>query len=104
MFLIEPPIEMLTYILDHYSICNYITYDSYKKLVYYNHHIRWLHCMEMCYFKRNKHYATRDFTFNSFITILRHLAKFHGIHYTYERDIQQNSKHKKTLFWIKVGE
>lgn len=100
-----PPKNMLIDLLINYGINDnnkryIIDYHSFKKIVYDEYHNVWLEELEPYYFERKKIYATREFTYVNFMTIIRQLCKFFGIRYEYEHDKCISHKFKKYYLYL----
>jgi len=72
-----------------------IDYVTYKKILFHKIQNDWLEEIIPYYHFSKQFYATREFTFNSFITIIRQLCKIHKRNYRYTYDRNQNYKHLK---------
>jgi hypothetical protein len=77
------PIEILTQLLD--KICEpcqkeyIIDINAYKRMKFHNYHIEFLNTIEGYYHYSKKFYAQRDCTYNSFMTIVRHICRANTI-------------------------
>jgi len=73
------PIEILTQLLD--KICEpcqkeyIIDINAYKRMKFHNYHIEFLNIIVHYYHYSKKFYAQRDCTYNSFMTIVRHICR-----------------------------
>lgn len=77
-----------------------IDYVTYKKIIFHKVYVDWLEELLPYYYNSKKFYITRNFSFNSFITIIRQLCKFFGKDYRYTYDRNQNYQHLK--YFIKL--
>ena len=81
----SPPIEILYNILKIYCevIDNNYKLDNiaYKKLLFFNKISEFLNEIKNYYHINKKFYCERDTTFNNFITIIRHILKYHNIYF-----------------------
>jgi hypothetical protein len=77
-----------------------INYYSYKKMLYNSYQDIWLEELSKYYFDCKKIYLTREFTYISFITILRQLCRFHNIEYDYDYDKSISHKYKKYNIYL----
>jgi hypothetical protein len=59
----------------------YVSEYEYRKMVFENLHLSFLHSIRECYSPFFSRYYERDFTYDAFKTILRQICKIHGIHY-----------------------
>lgn len=104
VFRVEPIYEFLQVILDKFCIKekNYyvVDYVTYKKIVFHKYQEIWLAGLLEHYYKSKQFYITRQFNFQSFITIIRQLCKFFGIEYDYMYDKNQSYHHLKYRLYI----
>jgi hypothetical protein len=104
IFKIIPDNNILIDLLIKYSIVEHnkfiINYNVYKKLIYENKHIDFLEDLKQYYFLSKHHYLNREFTYISFITIIRQLAKINNITYSYVYDKSMGYKFLKyTIYY-----
>ena len=104
IFKIIPDNNILIDLLIKYSIIEnnkfIINYNVYKKLIYKNNHIDFLEELKPYYFQSKHHYLEREFTYISFITIIRQLAKINKIDYSYVYDKSMGYKFLKyTIYY-----
>jgi hypothetical protein len=82
LFKNSPPLETLIQLLR--EICpkeeEYFIVDAiaYKKMVFSNKQELFLDNLLPCYHKSKQHYITRDFTYNSFVNIIRQICIYHN--------------------------
>jgi hypothetical protein len=100
----QPPIWYLHTIIDLFTIKEndeyVIDYITFKKMVFHKYQEPWLDELKEYYHNSKKFYITREFNYNSFITIIRQLCKIHGKSYRYTYDRNQNYQHLK--YFIKL--
>lgn len=104
IFKIIPDNNILIELLIKYALIEknkfIINYNVYKKLIYENNHLDFILEIKPYYFKSKHHYLDRQFTYISFITIIRQLAKINNIDYSYVYDKSMNYKFLKyTIFY-----
>jgi hypothetical protein len=77
------PSDFLYNILDQIALKKEKYYvvdiNSYKKMLYHNLHTEFCNKLLDYYHVSKQFYVIREFTYNSFTTILRHLCKFNNI-------------------------
>jgi len=81
-----------------------INFSVYKKIVLNNDHIEFLNKLRDYYFISKHHYLYREFSYTSFITIVRHIAKINNIKYSYVYDKLMNYKYLKYTIYYKNQE
>jgi len=59
-----------------------IDINAYKKILFYKYHTDFLANLHNYYHSSKKHYIEREFTYNSFTTIVRQICKSNMIQYT----------------------
>lgn len=81
LFKISPCLEVLFQLLreicpneDEYFIIDGV---AYKKMIFLKKHIPFLQMLLSCYHTSKQYYATRDFTYNSFVNIIRQICIYH---------------------------
>lgn len=81
LFKIAPPLETLFELLE--EICSneleYFIVDTmaYKKMLFSNREKHFLETILPYYHTSKQYYITREFTYNSFVNIIRQLCNFH---------------------------
>ena len=81
LFKNSPSLEILFQLLR--DICpngeEYFIVDTiaYKKMLFANKQEHFLNNLLPCYHKSKQHYVTRDFTYNSFVNIIRQICIYH---------------------------
>ena len=86
LFKYHVKIEVLTKLLD--KICEpcqkeyIIDINSYKRMKFYQYHTEFLNTIVAYYHYSKKFYAERDCTYNSFMTIVRHICRINSIEIT----------------------
>mgnify|MGYP000871667594 CR=1 FL=1 len=104
IFKIIPDNSILIDLLIKYAIIEknkfIINYNVYKKLIYNKNHLDFLEELKPYYFQSKHHYLEREFTYISFITIIRQLAKINKIDYSYVYDKSMGYKFLKyTIYY-----
>ena len=86
LFKYSVPIEILTHLLD--KICEpcqkeyIIDINAYKRMKFHQYHTDFLNNIAAYYHYSKKFYAERDCTYNSFMTIVRHICRANSIEIT----------------------
>ena len=76
------PLHIFTNILD--KVCEtgveyIIDKHVYKRMKFHRYHVDFLESLLPYYHESKKFYITRDFTYTSFMTIIRQIARLHDI-------------------------
>lgn len=103
LFVRKPPIQILMNILAYGIENNNIyemDYETYKKIKYKNYDKTWLMVLGTYYYKSKQMYIEREFTYVSFITLLRHLCRFFNLDYRYEHDPAYPFKYRKFIVTV----
>lgn len=83
LFKEEIPIELLTQFLDKVTDISSSVYlldmNVYKRIKYHKYHFEFLSSLIPYYHWSKQFYLERDFTYLSFITIIRQICKLHFI-------------------------
>lgn len=82
LFCKPPPLDELLTFLSHVCGTNeeeYYRIDTtvFRKIVYYNHHTTFLQDLLPYYRKSRQFYVTRDFTYTSFVNLVRQICTYH---------------------------
>jgi hypothetical protein len=100
VFIKKIPLNLLVELLD--KICSrmegrgiengvrvyyYISEYEYRKMIFEHLEVDFLKSIRPYYSNFFSHYCERDFTYNSFKTIVRQICKIHGIRYEKEKVI-----------------
>lgn len=96
------PINLLFDILDKVCIKTdkyyLVNQDSYKKIIF--HQLNEEFCQSILpYYHQSKHfYINRQFTFNSFINIIRQICKFNNIAFSY--NVKYNDHKYNIIYYV----
>ena len=56
--------------------------NAYRKIAFHNYQIEFLETIKSCYQESKKFYLEREFTYNSFINIVRQICKSNDVMFT----------------------
>jgi len=86
LFRTPVPKENLIHLLD--KICEpsetdyHIDIHAYKRMKYHEYHVDFLKGLTPYYHWSKQYFVEREFTYNSFVTILRQLSRLHNLSFT----------------------
>lgn len=75
-----------------------INHTIYNKIIISNHHHAFLDSLKPFYYSSKQHYLTRDFSYKSFVTIIRQICNFHN--YPYKQQIIYNNSRYDIHYFI----
>jgi hypothetical protein len=98
IFKFHLPINILFHLLD--KICEknedfyFVDHACYKKMLFHKYHEEFLDIISEFYHESKQFYVKREFTYNSFINIIRQICKHNKIAYT------SNIKYNESNYFI----
>ncbi len=102
IFINSPPINILYDLLNKYCVIhnNQYIFDNivYKKLVFHDNITSFYNNLKEFYNKNKQFYLERIITFNSLLTIIRHILKYHNINYS--KTIKYNNNNYNIIYYI----
>jgi hypothetical protein len=98
------PLDCLFKLLDQIcakGIDNYYYYivdiTTYKKMIYHQYHVSFLDTILPFYRKNRQYYVTREFTYNSFITLVRQICDLHNHPFLYDKKYHNQKYHMRYI-------
>ena len=55
--------------------------NVFRKMLFFDYHKEFLESVEPYYHKSKKYFVNEEFTYNRFVTLIRHICKHHQLHY-----------------------
>lgn len=82
LFVKSVPLELLLNLLDKVCSAQYEYYivdkTVHRKILYFNYHLTFKNQILPYYHKSKQYFVTREFTYNSFVNIIRQICGFHS--------------------------
>lgn len=99
IFTVKPPISILLLLCDkHFTRVHDMFYliepHAFQMMVHNQNHLEFIQEIKKFYKHTKQFYVTREFTYKSFLTIVRHICKINNRHFTtkvhYEHSVPHN--------------